>query len=300
MDAKRFRWIGVALVGLLLACATIRACSAPHFEQLLQLTAPTPGKAGSLRVPIVRYERGGLFGKKDRVDFVGAVHLGEPQYYRDLNERFKSYDAVLFELVGDPAEFAERRHSDNQSMLGVFQAALAGLLGLQFQLDGIRYDAPNFVHADLTGPELVAAMTARGETLFSVVMKLLKLSFDPQVQDEMKRSGLAEVDLEGVNPLVVAIRGPTDEERKKIKLYFAYGLASSDVMMKAFQGEQGVALIDDRNAAAIAVMQEELSKGKRNVAIFYGVGHLPDLHKRLTNELGFSVVKVEWVEAWKL
>ncbi|HEX6637096.1 MAG TPA: hypothetical protein VF033_05525, partial [Steroidobacteraceae bacterium] len=37
-----------------------------------------------------------------RVDLVGAIHIADRSYYQDLNGRFAAYDAVLFELVGDP------------------------------------------------------------------------------------------------------------------------------------------------------------------------------------------------------
>src|SRR5690349_13867624 len=36
------------------------------------------------------------------VDLVGAVHIADAPYYQELNRRFATYDAVLFELVGDP------------------------------------------------------------------------------------------------------------------------------------------------------------------------------------------------------
>jgi hypothetical protein len=42
------------------------------------------------------------------VDLVGAVHVGGKGYYAALVERFKRYDAVLFELVGDPGTMEAR------------------------------------------------------------------------------------------------------------------------------------------------------------------------------------------------
>src|SRR6218665_1875117 len=36
------------------------------------------------------------------VDLVGAVHIADKAYFENLNERFKKYDAVLYELVGRP------------------------------------------------------------------------------------------------------------------------------------------------------------------------------------------------------
>ncbi len=36
------------------------------------------------------------------VDLVGAVHIADKKYFESLNTRFKTYDAVLYELVGRP------------------------------------------------------------------------------------------------------------------------------------------------------------------------------------------------------
>jgi hypothetical protein len=144
------------------------------------------------------------------------------------------------------------------------------------------------------------AMSARGESLGTLLLRMVKLSLDPKIKDEMAAAGFKEPDLDGINPIMVALRGPTDVERSRIKLFFAQGLVSSDVFMKALQGEKGIALIDDRNAAVMRVLREQLSQGKMKLAIFYGVGHLPDINKRLHDELQFELVSVEWVDAWNL
>jgi hypothetical protein len=49
----------------------------------------------------------------------------------------------------------------------------------------------------------------------------------------------------------------------------------------------------------MAVLNKETALGKRKLAIFYGVGHLPDMHKRLT-EQGYRLAKVEWLNAWNM
>ncbi len=266
----------------------------------LELTLPTGDKAGSLKVPIVHYERYSAEGSLQKVDFIGAVHLGEPSYYDGLNKRFAQYDAVLFELVGDPEEFKLRDESQDQSPIGFVQQGLADLLGLQFQLQGVNYSAPNFVHADLSLQQLNSAMTARGESVASLLLKMLLISFDPKVKEELEASGYEEPELEGINPLMVVLRGPTPEERRKMKLFFAKGLVSSDVLIKQIQGENGTSLIDDRNAAAVRVTKEQLDGGRKSLAVFYGVGHMQDLDKRFRDELGLSLVGVEWVQAWSL
>ena len=57
------------------------------------------------------------------------------------------------------------------------------------------------------------------------------------------------------------------------------------------------AIIGDRNAKCLEVMDTELGKGRKKLAIFYGAAHFPDMEKRLL-EKGFKMTKQEWATAW--
>jgi hypothetical protein len=180
------------------------------------------------------------------------------------------------------------------------QKKLAELLGLDFQLDDIDYQAKNFLHADMTPDDLARAMKARGETLPKLILKLFKLSFDPKLQRSLEESGFSSKELDSINPLMMVIRGPTAAERATFKRFMAHGLLASDQVLKALEGEDGSVLISDRNKVVISVLKKELEAGRKNIAIYYGVGHLPDMHRRLTEELGLRMVSVSWMPAWKL
>src|SRR5687767_12127019 len=56
---------------------------------------PDPAGGGTLETSIVRYAN----DEGDTVDLIGAVHVGDRAYYDLLNERFKNYDALLYEMV---------------------------------------------------------------------------------------------------------------------------------------------------------------------------------------------------------
>jgi hypothetical protein len=232
------------------------------------------------------------------VDFVSAVHLGDPSYYRSLNERFKGYDAVLFELIAEPGAVTKVGTKGRDSALGSVQRILADLLGLSFQLDEVDYQASNFVHADLTPEGLHAAMQVRGESVAQLLFKLLKLSFDPKLQESLRKAGLDEQGLDDINPLLIALRGPTEGDRRKLRRFMAQGLAASDQVMEAMTGQTGNAIITDRNTAALAVLKGQLGAGKKRIAIFYGAGHLPDMDVQLVRDFGVARSKVEWLTAW--
>ncbi|MEY4668961.1 MAG: hypothetical protein RL518_1660 [Pseudomonadota bacterium] len=266
---------------------------------LLRITTDPTSKVQHLEVPLLRYTKGTRFKDQVVVDFVGAVHLGEKSYYGELNKRFTSYDAVLFELVSDGADLPTMGEDSRDSLLGTVQRAFSNLLGLSFQLDEVNYRAKNFIHADLSPEELSDAMSARGESLPQLLMKLIKLSTDPEIKKALEKQGYKEGSLDGVNPLLILLRGPTQEDRIKIRRFMAQGLIGSDAVLKVLEGEKGFSLITDRNKEVMAVLNKETSHGKRKIAIFYGVGHLPDLHKRLT-EQGYRLAKVEWLAAWNM
>lgn len=266
---------------------------------LLRITTDPSSKVQHLEVPLLRYAKGSQLKDSVVVDFVGAVHLGEKSYYGDLNKRFTSYDAVLFELVSDGSNLPQMGANQQDSILGTVQRAFSNLLGLSFQLDEVNYRAKNFIHADLSPQELSDAMAARGESLPQLLMKLIKLSTDPEIKKALEAKGYKEPGLEGINPLLILLRGPTQEDRIKIRRFMAQGLIGSDAVLKVLEGEKGFSLITDRNSEVMAVLNREIALGKRKLAIFYGVGHLPDMHTRLTAQ-GYRLAKVEWLNAWNM
>ena len=58
-------------------------------------------------------------------------------------------------------------------------------------------------------------------------------------------------------------------------------------------------IISDRNQRCLEVMTREIAAGHKNLGIFYGAAHFPDMEKRLL-EQGFKPVKQEWLTAWDI
>ena len=134
------------------------------------------------------------------VDLIGCIHVADKKYYETLNERFKHYDAVLFELVmpeGGSLENLGKRESNHP--ISRVQQSLPKILDLNYQLKDIDYTAKNFVHADLSPDEMAKAIKARGDSGGSVFIKVL---FDilresnRQTQSQQKHGGeFAEFEL---------------------------------------------------------------------------------------------------------
>ena len=109
------------------------------------------------------------------VHLVAAVHVGEKAYYTGLAETFDNYDALLYELVKPrdgvvPGAKGPKRPGGAQirgaAALGGLQSMLKNVLKLDFQLESINYDRPNFVHADLDAETFNELQAQRGESLF--------------------------------------------------------------------------------------------------------------------------------------
>jgi hypothetical protein len=59
-------------------------------------------------------------------------------------------------------------------------------------------------------------------------------------------------------------------------------------------------LIKDRNAAALKVFNQEVVKGRKRIAIFYGAAHMPDMEERLEKEYGLKRQGSHWLTAWDM
>ena len=72
------------------------------------------------------------------VHLVGAVHIADQPYYDGLNRTFKTYDAVLYEMV-KPRDAAPPQPGEERSgsMISVIQRFMKDTLDLKFQLDAV-------------------------------------------------------------------------------------------------------------------------------------------------------------------
>jgi hypothetical protein len=230
------------------------------------------------------------------VDLVGAVHIADQNYYKALNSQFKSYQAVLYELVAEsdgvmrPIPVAGM---EPDNALSSMQVGMRKMLGLHFQLDDIDYNPPNFVHADISPSEFQKSMTKRGETFQQAFLRIIKSS----MADE---SSIDPADLDELDLMGLIFSGPTPRDQVVLRRILASSFEDLDKLNSALGGDQGSTLINVRNLKAISVMQQQIKAGKRKIAIFYGVAHLPDMAAQLEKKRGFRYLATRWLPAWNL
>jgi hypothetical protein len=227
-----------------------------------------------------------------RIDLLAAVHVADPAYYAALGERFPGYESLLFELVlSEGAELPGSTSTERGGLLsGLVERAL-GFLGFVYQTDAVDYTAPNFVHADLSPLQMLAALEARGEDALTltlgVVADLLR------EQNRGQRKGRRMQEGPDLLDLILAENGTL-----LLKRTLAEELAG-DAGGAALGPTLHALLVEDRNAACMEVLEERLEAGERELGIFYGAAHMPDFARRLAG-LGFVPARVEWLTAWDL
>lgn len=238
--------------------------------------------AARLQTAVTRFEKDGR-----KVDLIGAVHIADKAYYQALDARFKTYDALLFEMIGgENLEAAAAKVEDpaTKKLSGLRQiySMVARFLKLTGQTENIDYTAGNFIHADLTLEEFQALQAERGESILGFVMAAAKQQ-DPAKPNPLDPAKLAQA----------LFSGSSD----RVKLELVHTLGQAEDQIGALAGES--VIISDRNARCIEVMNRELAAGRRNLGIFYGAAHFPDMEKRML-ELGFKRSGQEWLTAWNI
>lgn len=251
-------------------------------DSFMRLTEGDDAKPGALQVALAHYRD----GRGRTLDLVGAVHVADRGYFEDLQVRFDDYDVVLYEMVGDPGGTGGPPASIGLNLVGLLQGGMKDALGLAFQLEEIDYDRRNFVHADMTPAEFSDSMKRREESWMGTFLQLWAVSSvtqDPAAQQAQLLKVLFARD-----------------RQMALKRMMAESLVDQAHVLEVLADEDGSVLITERNRKALSVLERELENGARNLALFYGAGHLPDFHRRLTGEYGFELRNVEWLEAWDL
>ncbi len=258
-------------------------------ELYLRVEESKDGKPESLQTAIVRFrgKKGTPFAGRI-VDLVGVVHIGQDEYYKDLNDRLSKYDAVLYELVApDGTRIKPEDLEKRRSILASMQTGMKDMLNLEYQLEKIDYLAENFRHADMSPDEFVEDLERRGDSLFKMFARMMG-------------AGLASSAASGGDAGILLALFSNDRSMR-MKQAMARQLVDIELVTAGMNDENGDnTLIKGRNAKAFTVLREELETGKKKLAVFYGAGHLPDMAKRLEDDFGMSARRTTWLDAWDL
>lgn len=271
-----------------LACAMV--CKAESETDFIRYVEEE--ESDSLQTAVVTYES----PQKVRVDLVGAIHIADKAYFDGLNERFKGYDAVLYELVGQPMDQRGKKESpkddaQNLAWVGQLQAMMKNTLKLHGQLEGIDYKAKNFVHADMNMKQFMKTQEVKKESFLTLYLRAA------QAQKTANDEKGVDSDAAG---LVMLLKLLTSKDSSTgLKRMIAEQFDSVEGIMAGVEEGGGTVLVGERNRVALEVMDKEIAAGKKLLAIFYGAAHLADIEQRMLKR-GFKRVKTQWLKAWDL
>jgi hypothetical protein len=286
------------------SAAQIDTVDAPLGTEWVRLAEDAKGVPQALEVAVVRYvparmakqfanlPEGQLPNVRQYVDLVGAVHVGDKAYYAKLNRMFRQYQALLYELVAPEGTRVERgRGTSNAHPVGAMQNGISTMFELEHQLEQVDYTRPNFVHADMSPEDFGKSMADRQESFMQMYARMMGQAIAQQT--EQASQGVS-TDLE-----IFAAMFAQDRPRK-LKIAIAKQFESMESVLSGMSGPEGSTLITERNKRALDVLKKQLKMGKRKIGIFYGAGHLNDMHERLVKDFGMHPVGITWVEAWDL
>jgi hypothetical protein len=295
----------ILLVGLFFALSGVPALAEPPADaapakkatgKFIRLKRDAGEEPAALETAVVRYVPAD--GKAGfTVDLISVVHIGDRKYYEKLNKLFDDYDVVLYELVAPPGTRVPKGGKRSDNPLALLQRVMKLVLGLDSQVECVDYTRKNFVHADLSFDSMAEALHRRGENGFTLALNMIADMMKQQnVQDQQgKKPGAKKgADLDLLSLL------SEEDAGSALKKALAEQLADIDNPNGGLGQTLSNLLIADRNEAAMKVLEKEMKKGTKKIAIFYGAAHMPDFEKRLRDELDLVPVSTQWLQAWDL
>ena len=166
---------------------------------------------------------------------------------------------------------------------GGLQAKMADALGLSFQLEQIDSSRPNWRSSDMSVDQLQAKFEEAGVD----GDQLFKMLDGSSLLGRMASLALGFIKS---NPRLAA----------SVKVMMVDVLGSEDAVsigpaeMKKMMG----VILKDRNDVVLQDLRAVLAgEQRKDVAIFYGAGHLADMEEKLVRDFGYTRESEKWLEA---
>lgn len=288
---------------------------APQGEQVVRFRGGKGAPEG-LQVALLHLVHG-TTGR--RVDLVGAVHIADLAYYREVQRLLEAADLVLYELVKpEGVDDVEAQPKDEgEHPLRDFQRRMAGWFGFAHQMEGIAYDRPHFVHADMTMEQFMAAAQSMGGSPLTRLLGLPGKGEAATPTPDGKPGGSpppSTAPSAGPDPalgmqvkmLEGLLRGMGIDDprrgpgvRRSLKSMLGRMMGSMSTRLGALLGSEASELVVERRNAVALERLAQVPEAARSVAIFYGAAHLPDLEQRLLAQ-GYRRAGGRWLLAWDL
>lgn len=181
-----------------------------------------------------------------------------------------------------------QRANDNiaMSLIRVMMTSLGTYFRLEYQTEGIDYQAKNFVHADVSMAEFERLQEEKGES-WAVL-------FQKSIEAQLKRKHRPEEEPKGSH-LLLALLG----DSSGIKITMAKMLGQLEGTAEEIGFGADSVIIGERNRVALEIFDREVKGGRKHMGIFYGAAHLSDMERRLEAR-GYQRKAERWLTAWDI
>ncbi len=276
----------------------------------------TNGLTGAVELQVAARKLVPTNGSGPVIWLTGASHIGETNYYQQLQQHLDAQKLVLFEGIhagrkSSPATNAAPAESKPPAAQAAaqpgertsLQADLAKSLGLVFQLQAVDYTRAHFRNSDLSVQQLRELMDKDEEPATPESPKekrknealegLLKAMEGNSFLGTLLKAGFKLV---GDNPKLQAMA--------KLALIEALGNIRGDLsrMRSLPEDMQRLleVLIQSRNDEVLKDLRNELKcpEPAASISIFYGAGHMEDLERRIRREFGYRADSDLWLPAF--
>jgi hypothetical protein len=305
-----------ALVSLLTGCAANRPNR--HGGEAM-LPEPEPyvrifgGSSNEVQLQIALRKFVPPHRKQPVIWLAGVSHLGESNYYARIQEHLDAQQLVLFEGIGEhpgsrdfqsqhapgmPAN-PPRIAASRDGKLSSLQSTMADSLGLVFQLEAIDYNRPTFRNSDLSIQELRQIFSSAGSGAQNGASEsfesLLGMMQGGSFFDTILQAGLRIL---GASRKFQAL--------SKLALMDAIDEIGGDPGrvggLPADLKSLLEVLIERRNERVITDLKADLREvGKGgSISVFFGTGHMPDMERRLREQLHYRPAGQIWLTAFQV
>lgn len=300
-------WLSIVALALLSACSSPRPAPVADVkpEPYVRIYQGDTNRL-ELQIAVRKFEP--ARHKGPAVWLTGVSHIGESNYFVQLQAHLDAQNLVLFEGISDrsanrpPDQHGRQPASGGgdqpeaapaEARMSSLQSTMASSLGLAFQLEAIDYDRASFRNSDLSIQDLrrLLAEHGGGQSFES----LLQMMEGGTFFDALLQMGLRFL---GSTPKLQAL--------SKLALMEMIGQIQGDPAqvrgLPADLKQLLEVLIEKRNERVINDLKVEL--GRRNpvasISIFFGTGHMPDFERRLRTELSYRSVDQLWLTAFSI
>ncbi len=205
--------------------------------------------------------------------------IGGEGYAADL---FVKRSVTLKDVFADGVVQTQEEETVN------IQAEFADMLELEFQLDALPYEEPNWFCSDLTIGEVNSLLKDKGADT-AVIDSLSGATLTAKLSASLMR----------LVPMFDSLAGGGVIETVKLLMIELLSMDDSMELSSELQPELMEVIIIDRNTEVLKDIGVTLDvvEGVQSIGVLYGAGHMDDFHKRLALLFDYEIAEERWFTA---